>query len=123
MAKKKAGDSRHIVVEMLQDGGPAFASMIVDVFTDVLDPCSMPPATWRSTRMIVLFKKGDASDPSNYRPIALLPILYKLFSKVIGTRLSEFLDKAQPVDQAGFRSGFSCEDHLFTVCLITRDIA
>ena len=64
---------------------------------------------------MVLFKKGDKQDAENYRPISLLSILYKLFAKLVDKRIGPILDAAQSVDQAGFRSGFGCEDHLFTI--------
>jgi hypothetical protein len=48
--------------------------------------------------------KGTKDDINNYRPTSLLPNLYKLFTKI--------LDENQPVEQAGFRSGFSTLDHL-----------
>ena len=44
---------------------------------------------------------SDAKQPKNYRPIAILLILYKLFSKVLCTRMQDTLIKAQSVDQAG----------------------
>jgi len=60
-------------------------------------------------------KKGDALDPANYRPIASLPILCKLFSRMILDRVGQTLDSHQSPDQAGFRKGFSCDDDLFVV--------
>eukprot|EP00973_Karenia_brevis_P069286 9634425-Karenia_brevis.AAC.1 len=48
----------------------------------------------------------------------MLPILYKLFSRVLFSRIREQLDRAQSVDQAGFRSGFSCEDNLHAIVLL-----
>ena len=38
-----------------------------------------------------------------------------MFIKVISSRVKGALIKEQSRDQAGFRPGFSCEDHLFTV--------
>jgi len=61
-----------------------------------------------------LFKEGDRQDPANYRPVSILPILYKLFSRIVHGRVKECLGKAQSEDQAGIRPGFCCEDHLFT---------
>lgn len=40
-----------------------------------------------------IYKKGNRNDPNNYRPIALLPILSKVFEKVLQKRLLAFLQK------------------------------
>lgn len=120
MAKCKAGDEQGNVVEMLQKGGDHLMQVLVELFDDILDPASIPPEQWRMAKLIVLFKKGDAADPSNYRPIAILPILYKVFSKIICNRLRIMFDNAQTADQAGFRSGYSCDDHLLTSVVIVE---
>ena len=38
-------------------------------------------------------QKGSPTDPSNYRPISLLPIYSKILEKLMYERLHEFLDK------------------------------
>ena len=38
-----------------------------------------------------LFKKGSKTDPSNYRPIFLLPLLSKVFERVVLDQTEEFL--------------------------------
>ena len=48
----------------------------------------------------------------------MLSILYKVFSKIVCNRIRWILDKAQPVDQAGFRPGFGCDDHLLAMTII-----
>ena len=80
-----------------------------------MDPSKIAPAKWRKTKLKVLLKKGDPLDPSNYRPIASLPILYKLFSRCLCARIGKTLDSEQSCDQAGFRKDYSCDDHLFVV--------
>ena len=54
----------------------------------------------------------------NYRPISILPILLKLFSRVLCARIANILSKAQTLDQAGFRPGYSCDDHLFALTML-----
>ena len=63
----------------------------------------------------MLHKKGDAKDLKNYRPISLLSVIYKLFTKIITNRINITLDSNQSREQAGFRSGFSTIDHIHTL--------
>ncbi|KAK6760622.1 hypothetical protein RB195_021908 [Necator americanus] len=71
------------------------------------------PDQWKTSRTVLIHKK--VTDLRNYRPICLLSVLYKVFTKIILTRISRTLDEAQPQEQAGFRQGFSCLDHIQTV--------
>ncbi|KAK4024750.1 hypothetical protein OUZ56_010186 [Daphnia magna] len=47
------------------------------------------PNCWKTSRTVPIFKKGDTSDYSNFRPISLLPTIYKLFSGVISQRITQ----------------------------------
>eukprot|EP00973_Karenia_brevis_P033988 4690318-Karenia_brevis.AAC.1 len=120
MAAGKSADTNGVVVELLKHSGEGLLQVIADVFSDVLQPQAIFPEYWKNTRLKVLFKKGDPTLTENYRPIAILPILYKLFSKVIGARVKSTLEAAQSVDQAGFRAGYSCDDHLFAVTILAE---
>ena len=56
-------------------------------------------------------KKGDRSDPGNYRPISILSVVSKLCEKLINWQLSSYLEKnhVRAQSQHGFRSGHSTE--------------
>ena len=49
------------------------------------------PNACKITKAKPLFKKGSKTDPSNYRPISLLPLLFKVFEKVVLDQTEEFL--------------------------------
>ena len=74
-------------------------------------------------RLRVLFKRGDVQNHKNYRPISMLPILLKLFTRVVHARISDTLARGQCRDQAGFKKGYGCEDHLFTVTMLYETCA
>ena len=99
-------------------GGKRLQEALADLFNEVLLKNAAPPAEWKHTRIKVLLKKGDPQIPGNYRPISILSIFYKLFSRILHQRLKVYLEPEQCVDQAGFRAGFNCDDHLLTLVLL-----
>ena len=56
-----------------------------------------------------VFKSGDRSDVSNYRPISLLPAFSKVFKKVLYVRMYQHLFNNNILgdEQFGFRSKLS----------------
>ena len=46
------------------------------------------PDAWKRSRTASIYKKGDTSDFSNFRPISLLSTLYKIYSGIISQRLT-----------------------------------
>ncbi|KAK6763838.1 hypothetical protein RB195_024247 [Necator americanus] len=64
---------------------------------------------------VLLYKNGDPHDIGNYRPVCLLYVIYKLFTRVIPNSIEKVLDEGQSCEQAGFRKGFSMIDHIHTV--------
>jgi hypothetical protein len=104
---------------MIQNGSEQLLELIAMLYTDILRGSLEPTEVWKETFVKVLYKKGDAKLPDNYRPISMLSILYKLFSRIICSRIKVTLEAAQSRDQAGFRAGYSCDDHLFTITALT----
>ena len=76
-------------------------SMRLDGFPDACKIAKVKP----------LFKKGSKSDPSNYRPISLLPLLSKVLERVVLSQIKEFLsfNKILYDYQSGFRKNHSTD--------------
>ena len=51
------------------------------------------PKPWKHSIIIPIHKSGDIEEPTNFRPINLLPILSKILEKVIAPHLTESLEK------------------------------
>lgn len=87
------------------------------LFNSVLNTGYLPKA-WLEGIIVPIYKnKGDPKDATNYRPITILSCLGKLFTSVLNQRLSTFLETSNILEenQAGFRKGYSCSDHIFTL--------
>ena len=84
--------------------------ILVKLFNTCMSAGKFPNAL-KIASIVPLHKGDDKSDPSNYRPISLLPQFGKLFEKVIENRLVKFLDKKKVISphQFGFRKYYSTE--------------
>ena len=76
------------------------------------------PHEWKLGYMVKLPKKGDLSVCSNWRGIMLLSVPGKVLTRIILERLKEALDVKLRPEQAGFRQGRSCTDHIATLRII-----
>ena len=62
------------------------APFIVETLTYIYNLCidkNTFPQVFKEAKVIPLFRYGDKSDPSNFRPISILPVLSKPFEKHI----------------------------------------
>ena len=114
LKRNKAPGEDNITGGILQDGGDAMIQILTDLFNTCLHHQLVPKA-WKNALVVLIHKKGNTSDIKNYRPISLLPIMYKVFSNILLQRMIRTLDFHQPREQAGFRAGYSTIDHLQVV--------
>ena len=72
------------------------------------------PDDWRSANVAPIHKKGDRTDPSNYRPVSLTSQVCKLLETIVRKRLVEHLKENNILrdEQHGFREGRSCLTNL-----------
>ena len=75
------------------------------------------PTIWKTAHIVPIYKKGDKSNCSNYRPIALLSCVGKVLEKCIQKRIVEYLNNERliSVSQSGFRKGDSTIYQLLTI--------
>ena len=61
-------------------------------------------------------KKGDKSQPANYRPVSLTSVCAKVLEHIIHSHLMNFFEDNQILcdQQHGFRKHRSCESQLLT---------
>ena len=65
-----------------------FASYIAHVL------CSkekVVPSAWKRFHITPVHKGGASDDPSNYCPIAVVPVVAKILEKIVSTQLSMYV--------------------------------
>ncbi len=74
------------------------------------------PIEWKCAVVTLLYKDGDRSVASNYRPISILPALSKILERVVYTQMYNHIDRNKILSNAqfGFRKG-----HSMSTCILS----
>ena len=80
------------------------------------------PDDWKEANVSRIFKKGDKSQPANYRPVSLISVCSKVLEHIIHSHLMNFFENNQILfdQQHGFRKHRSCESQLL---ITVQDLA
>lgn len=88
----------------------ALSRIICTCFNDSVSLGSYPDCLKKAI-VYPIFKGGSPTNPTNYRPISVLPAINKVFEKLLSIRLLNFLETTALFyeHQFGFRQGSSTE--------------
>ena len=105
----------------LKDGASLLATSITQLCDLSISSGRFPDAC-KIAKFKPLFKKGFKTDPRNYRPISLLPLLLKVLERIVYKQIKEFLDKHKIFYkfQSGFRKNHSTD---FCLSYLTDEIS
>ena len=73
------------------------------IFNKSLEQCKYP-SSWKIANVIAIFKNGDSSLPSNYRPISLISSVGKIMERVIYKHVYNHLHRNKLLYE--YQSGF-----------------
>ena len=71
------------------------------------------PDSLKLSDITPVFKKLDPSDKANYRPVSVLPLLSKVFEKIIYDQLYVYLENFLSELLCGFQKAHSTQHALF----------
>lgn len=118
LAPRKAPGMDHITGAMLK---PIVAplSRVLSAFMSICWQYSWTPLSWRSAQVIPIFKKGNPSEPANYRPISLTTTFRKILERCLLPVLLEQMP-ALDIAQGGFRAKRGALDQAFNLHMLMR---
>lgn len=73
------------------------------------------PENWKKVVIIPIHKKGDKTECENYRGISLLNSVYKIFSKVLLSRINPYIEENLGEYQCGFKKGRSTIEQIIVI--------
>jgi len=110
-----------VCIEIYKSTLDIILPFLLSLFNEILDTGNFP-LQWSESIITPIHKKGDKSDPRNYRGISLINSLGKIFVSILNRRLQKFCDENSLIDesQAGFRKQYSTEDNIFTLSALIQ---
>ena len=70
------------------------------------------PHCLKQADVIPVFQKEEKHDKSNYRPVSILPVISKVYEKLMYDQMYRYFDQIFSKFQCGFRKGFSTQNCL-----------
>ncbi len=110
---RKAAGPDGVTGRVLRDCADQLADVFTDIFNQSLSQCLIP-ACLKSSTIIPLPKKTNASTPNDYRPVALTPIIMKCFEKLVWSHITASLPPTFDPHQFTYRANRSTEDAIAT---------
>lgn len=108
--KKKSPGHDDISINVIKECKHEISSFLEHIInTSFIEGCF--PKHLQIARVVPIYKKGDQSLLSNYRPVSILPCISKIFEKIVAHRIMNYLSQNSLLidSQFGFRPQFSTE--------------
>ena len=107
---KRSNEKYDISVVVLKLGAKWFSQLIAELFNQSMLQCTYPNLL-KVARVSPIYKKDNRKLIENYRPVSVLPVLNKIFEKLVFKRINSFFNDNNLISnsQHGFRQGCSTD--------------
>ena len=110
---RKATQNTDIPVRILKHNSNIFGNYICDSFNECFHKLVFPSIL--KTANITLVYKCFRGSKDNYRPVSILPIISKIFEKLLSKQIIIYMDKFLSKYQCGFRKGYNAQHCLLAM--------
>ena len=111
---RKATQITDTPVKILKENADIFSVYICDFLNETIRNGKFP-AILKNGDVTAIFKKGFKGSKENYRPVSILPIISKIFEKIISKEITNFMERLLSKYQCGFRRGFTAQNCLLAM--------
>ncbi len=101
---------------------PTLLTSAINQLAFCTDMTSLPDLQWIKKRKVIYIPKNSSpSSPSDYRPLSMLEVLYKIPSRIIARRLNDTLNTVIGDHQHGFRQARGIQEPLLLATHALQD--
>ena len=111
-SSKRSRRSNGIPTKRLKDASDICSEYLVKIWNNEIIENGTFPDKLKLADVTPIFKKDDATQAKNYRPISVLPSLSKVFERLIQKQLLSHIDNYLSSYLCGYRKGYSAQNAL-----------
>ena len=112
----KAAGEDGCINEILKYGGEKMKKSLLILFRKMWKEEKVP-IEWARGIIVPIFKEGEKKNVDNYRGITLLSVVGKLYTSILNSRITSWLEKKKKIveEQGGFRAKRSTSEQIFYI--------
>ena len=104
---KKAGTHQNIPTKIFKLASNICSESLLKIWNNEIVGKSSFPNKLKLADVTPIFKKDDATLVKNYRPVSVLPVVSKIFERLMQKQLCLFIDQYLSSSLCGYRKGYS----------------
>ena len=104
----------NILVRFLVEDNDIVLPCITNIYNDSLSNLDYPTLL-KVADITPVNKNDDTTKKDNYRPVSILPVISKIFERIIFDKISSYIDSFLFPFLSGFRQGFSTQHCLIVM--------
>ena len=112
---KKASTFKNITSKQLKQTADICSESLLNIWNDEIVKNNRFPSKLKYADITPIFKKGDASLEKNYRPVSVLPVVSKVFERIMHKQISNHIETHLSPYMCGYRKGFSTQHALIAL--------
>ena len=108
---KKASQNSDIPTKIIKENSDIFGKALCSFINDSIKSFTFPSCL-KEADITPIHKKGKKDKKENYRPVSILPVLSKMFERIMFKQMSAFFEDIFNKQQCGFRKGYNTQQCL-----------
>ena len=114
LSNNKASQETNLPVRFVKENAEYFAEIICSQFNESINSLKFP-LSFKLANVAPVFKNESRNHRNNYRPVSILPLISKVFEKIMNKQLSIYFEEILSKFQCGFRKGFRTQHCLLLI--------
>ena len=111
----KASTYKNIPAKQLKETSDICGKSLMDIWNIQIVRNKIFPTNLKLADISPIFKKDDATLVKNYRPVSVLPVVSKIFERIMYKQITIYIEKYLSPFLCGFRKGFNTQHALMAL--------